>query len=199
MKPIFFKTPADFRRWLEGNHTLETELLVGFYKRESRRPSITWPESVDEALCFGWIDGVRRSVDESSYTIRFTPRRSTSVWSAINVAKFEQLEREGRMTDAGRAAFARRKENRSGIYSYENRPESLPPAYRRVLDRDKRAAADFDGRTPSYRRTATWWIVSARTEATRLRRLGQLIELHAAGETIPQFTRKSARSAKSIE
>jgi uncharacterized protein YdeI (YjbR/CyaY-like superfamily) len=194
VKIVHFRSPAEFRRWLEKNHATASELQVGYWKKESGRPSLTWPESVDEALCFGWIDGVRRSVDEQSYTIRFTPRKPTSVWSAINIAKVEQLERDGRMTAAGRAAFARRKENRSGIYSYEKRPGELPPEYRVALDRRKSAARDFDSRPPSYRRAAIWWVVSAKAEATRLRRLAQLIDLHAAGETIPQFTRRPAKA-----
>jgi len=194
VKIVYFRTPAELRRWLEEHHDSATELHVGFRKKGSGKPSVTWPESVDEALCFGWIDGVRRSVDEVSYTIRFTPRKPTSVWSAVNVAKLEKLEGEGRMTDAGRAAFAKRRENRSGIYSYEKRPEALPPEYRKALDRKKRAAADFDSRPPSYRRAAIWWVVSAKSESTRLRRLAQLIALHAAGETIPQFTRKPAKA-----
>lgn len=196
MRVNYFRSPADFRRWLEKHHATETELQVGFWKKATGEPSVTWPESVDEALCFGWIDGVRHRVDEARYTIRFTPRQPTSLWSAVNIARFEALEREGRTTDAGRAAFARRKENRSGVYSYEQRPEELPAAYRRTLDRRKRAATDFDSRPPSYRRAAVWWVVSAKTEATRQRRLAQLVELHAAGETIPQFTRKPATTRK---
>ncbi len=119
MKPSFFPTPAHFRRWLEKHHAQSPELLVGFYKRESGKPSLTWPESVEEALCFGWIDGVRRRIDDESYSIRFTPRKPTSTWSAVNIAKVAELESAGRMTDAGRAAFARRRENRSGVYAYE--------------------------------------------------------------------------------
>jgi uncharacterized protein YdeI (YjbR/CyaY-like superfamily) len=162
-------------------------------KRETGKPSQTWSESVDEALCFGWIDGVRKSLDAESYTIRFTPRKPTSTWSAINVAKFEQLENEGRMTDAGRAAFALRRAERTGTYSYENRPQELPEPYRAILDRKKRAAKDFDARPPGYRRMATWWVVSARTEPTRLRRLDQLIELHATGRTLRDLAPKPAK------
>ena len=135
MKIVYFRSPAEFRVWLERHHGSEPELQVGYWKKETGKPSLTWPESVDEALCFGWIDGVRRSVDATRFTIRFTPRKPTSTWSAINIAKFEKLETEGRMTDAGRAAFAKRRENRSGIYSYEQRPEALPPEFRKVLDR----------------------------------------------------------------
>ena len=189
MRPKFFPTPADFRRWLEENHVATAELLVGFHKRESGRPSLTWPESVDEALCFGWIDGVRRRIDDTSYSIRFTPRKPQSTWSAVNIAKFEKLEQEGRMTAAGRAAFARRRENRSGIYAYEQRPQELPPEYRAILDRDAKAAADFDARPAGYRKTAIWKVVSAKQEATRQRRLAQLVDCHARGELIPELRR----------
>ncbi len=190
MVPRFFPTPAAFRSWLEQHHADASELLVGFYKRDSGKPSLTWPESVDEALCFGWIDGVRRRVDDTAYSIRFTPRKAGSVWSAVNIAKVDTLEKSGRMTDAGRAAFARRQENRSGIYAYEQRPQELPPDYRARLDRNAKAAADFDSRPAWYRKTAVWKIVSAKQEATRLRRLTQLVECHARGEVIPELDRK---------
>lgn len=189
MKPTFFATPAEFRAWLVAHHTSATELLVGFHKRESGRASLSWPESVDEALCFGWIDGVRRRIDEASYSIRFTPRKAGSVWSAVNIAKAEKLEKEGRMAAAGRAAFARRQENRSGIYAYEQRPQELPAAYRAVLEQNPRAAADFDARPAGYRKTAIWKIVNAKQEATRLRRLAQLVDCHARGELIPELRR----------
>jgi uncharacterized protein YdeI (YjbR/CyaY-like superfamily) len=191
VKPRFFSTAAHFRRWLEAHHASAAELLVGFHKRESGKPSLTWPESVDEALCFGWIDGVRRRIDDTSYSIRFTPRRAGSTWSAVNIAKVEALERNGRMTDSGRAAFARRRENRSGIYAYEQRPQELPPEYRRVLDANPAAARDFDARPAWYRKTATWKVVSARQEVTRLRRLAQLVDCHARGEAIPDLRRKA--------
>ncbi len=190
MKPSFFPTPAHFRRWLEKHHAQSPELLVGFYKRESGKPSLTWPESVEEALCFGWIDGVRRRIDDESYSIRFTPRKPTSTWSAVNIAKVAELESAGRMTDAGRAAFAQRRENRSGIYAYEQRPQELPPEYRKVLDRNRAAAKDFDSRPAWYRKTATWKVVSAKQESTRLRRLAQLVECHARGELIPELRRE---------
>ena len=189
MKPSYFATPDRFRRWLEKHHAKNSELLVGFYKRESGRPSLSWPESVDEALCFGWIDGVRRRIDDESYSIRFTPRKPSSTWSAVNIAKVGELERAGRMTDAGRAAFALRKENRSGIYAYEQRPQELPAEYRKVLDENRAAAKDFDSCPAWYRKTATWRVVSAKQESTRLRRLAQLVECHARGEVIPELRR----------
>ena len=190
MKPRFFPTAAQFRRWLEAHHASAAELVVGFHKRESGKPSLTWPESVDEALCFGWIDGVRRRIDADSYSIRFSPRRAGSIWSAVNIAKVEALERSARMTDAGRAAFARRRENRSGTYSYEQRPQELPPEYRLILDANPAAARDFDARPAWYRKTAIWKIVSAKQEVTRLRRLAQLVDCHARGEAIPDLRRK---------
>lgn len=189
MKPVFFAVPAAFREWLTAHHAEASELLVGFHKRESGRPSLTWPESVDEALCFGWIDGVRRRIDDASYSIRFTPRRPGSVWSAVNIAKIEKLEQAGRMTDAGRAAFALRKENRSGIYAYEQRPQELPAEYRARLDQHPEAARHFDACPAGYRKTAIWKVLSARQEATRLRRLATLIDCHACGERIPELRR----------
>jgi len=127
MQPHFFKTPADFRKWLAKNHASATELLVGFYKKDSGKPSLTWPESVDEALCFGWIDGVRRRIDDVSYSIRFTPRKKTSTWSAINIARVAELTKLGRMQPAGLLAFGQRREEKSAIYAYENEVRSLPP------------------------------------------------------------------------
>jgi uncharacterized protein YdeI (YjbR/CyaY-like superfamily) len=194
LKPTFFPTPADFRRWLEEHHAAASELLVGFHKRESGQPSLTWPESVDEALCFGWIDGVRRRIDDAAYSIRFTPRRAGSIWSAVNIAKAEVLEKSGRMTEAGRVVFARRQEHRSGVYSYEQRPQELPPAYRALLERNAKAAADFDSRPAWYRKTAIWKIVSAKQEATRLRRLAQLVDCHARGEVIPDLDRRATKT-----
>src|SRR5438105_4253948 len=129
MKPRFFKSSTEFRKWLELNHESAKELWVGYYKRATGKPSMTWPESVDQALCFGWIDGIRKSIDEERYTIRFTPRRPTSIWSAVNTKRFKQLADDGLVLKAGFAAFGLRKEYKSGIYSYENRPAELPEAY----------------------------------------------------------------------
>ena len=140
--PKFFRTPADFRKWLEKNHATAPVLWVGFYKKDSGKPSITWPEAVDEALCFGWIDGIRKRVDEISYKIRFTPRRRGSIWSTINIKRARQLTKEKRMRPAGLKAFAARKEFRSGIYSYEQRPAELPRTYAKVFKKDA-AAWDF--------------------------------------------------------
>ena len=185
----FFETPEELRAWLEKNHAAERELWVGYYKKGSGRRSITWPESVDEALCFGWIDGIRRSVDAESYASRFTPRRPRSIWSAVNIARVEVLTREGRMRPAGLKAFAARTENRSGVYAYEQRGAELPEPYAKRLKKHRAAREFFEAQTASYRRLASWWVVSAKMEETRLRRLEKLIEDSAAGRTLAQFTR----------
>lgn len=191
MTPTFFPTPADFRRWLQAHHATEKELLVGFYKTGSGKPSITWPESVDQALCFGWIDGIRKRVDDESYTIRFTPRKPTSTWSAVNIKRVEELTQLGLMTPDGLKAFEARKENRSGIYSYEQRTAELPPEYAKVLKANRAAWTFFQAQPASYRKAAMWWIVSAKQDATRLKRLTQLIELSAQSQLIPQFKRRT--------
>jgi uncharacterized protein YdeI (YjbR/CyaY-like superfamily) len=189
MRPKFFKSPSDFRKWLAAHHANAKELFVGFYKKDTGKQSITWPESVDEALCFGWIDGIRRRIDDESYSIRFTPRKTSSTWSAVNIARATELSREGRMSPAGENAFAARKENRSGIYSYEQRSAELVEPYAGKLRRNKKASKFFVSQPPSYRKAANWWVISAKQEETRLRRLEKLISLSAAGQTIPQFTR----------
>ena len=196
MKPTFFKTPADFRHWLEKNHETKTELLVGYYKKASGKPSITWPESVDQALCFGWIDGVRRSLDEDSYTIRFSPRKSRSTWSAVNTKRAQELIDKGLMQPAGLTAFSARQEYRSGIYSYEQRSADLPEEYAKVLRKNKRAFAFFTSQPPSYRKAMNWWVLSAKKEETRLKRLKELIELSANERRHPGLVRKDNPSRK---
>ena len=166
-----------------ANHGKSTELWVGFHRRGTKE-SITWPESVREALAFGWIDGVRKSIDETSYKIRFSPRRASSVWSAINVRIARELIEEGRMHPAGLKAFEARRENRSGIYSYENRPRSLPAEYETIMRKNAAAWKTFQAQPPSYRKTATWFVVSAKKEETRLKRLRQLIQESAKGRRI---------------
>jgi len=175
----FFATPAHFRRWLERNHGKKAEIWVGYYKKSTGRPTITWPESVDEALCFGWIDGIRKAVDEVSYTVRFTPRRKASVWSAVNIRNVQRLIDDGRMHPTGIAAFAARQEHRCEIYSYEQRPQELPEPFAKRLGKNKRAWQFFAAQPAGYRRQITWWIVSARTEATRQKRLAALIKASA--------------------
>jgi uncharacterized protein YdeI (YjbR/CyaY-like superfamily) len=194
-EPAFFATPADFRAWLEENHETSTELLVGFHKKGSGKPSITWPESVDEALCFGWIDGVRRSHGEDSYTIRFTPRKRRSIWSAANVKRAQELIELGLMRPAGREAFEARTERRVGVYSYEQaRDAARFDAEQEQEFRSNPAAWEWFARQPPYyRRAATWWVVSAKREETRRRRLATLIEDSAHGRTIGPLTRPQKR------
>jgi uncharacterized protein YdeI (YjbR/CyaY-like superfamily) len=180
----FFRTPADLRRWFEKNHATADTLWVGFLKKETGRPSITWQESVDEALCVGWIDGIRKRIDEECYKIRFTPRRPGSIWSAINIARVAVLKTEGRMRLAGLAAFSKKRENRSGIYSYEQRPAELPEPYASALAADARAAGFLAAQPPSYRKLMTWWIVSAKKEETRLSRLDKLVAACHAGKRL---------------
>jgi uncharacterized protein YdeI (YjbR/CyaY-like superfamily) len=196
MKIEFFATPADFRKWLEQNHQTAKELLVGYYKKGSGHPSMTWPESVDEALCFGWIDGIRRNVDEESYSIRFTPRKASSTWSAVNIARVEELREKGLMQPAGLAAFAVRKENKSGIYSYEQRSAELDEPYAKKFQENKAAWELYQAQPASYRKAANWWVLSAKKEETRQKRLETLIEISAQGRRLPQLTpiKKSAPS-----
>ena len=184
MKIAYFQRAADFRGWLERHHGSARECHVGYYKKDSGKASISWPESVDEALCFGWIDGVRKRALELRYQIRFTPRRSSSIWSAVNIARAEALISKKRMKSAGLAAFQARKENRSGIYAYENRPRTLAAPYAGRMKANCAAWAFFQAQPPSYQRTLIWWVVSAKTEATRLRRLDKLIEASAAGRRL---------------
>ncbi len=181
MLPKFFKTPSAFRKWLADNHAKSKELWVGFYTKKSGKPSITWPESVDEALSFGWIDGLRKNIDEESYKIRFSPRKPTSIWSAVNIRNAEKLIKEQRMQPPGLKAYQARKENRSGIYSYEQRSPELVEPYLGKLKQNKAAWKFFQAQPPGYRKTLNWWVVSAKQEETRLKRLDKLIEASAQG------------------
>jgi uncharacterized protein YdeI (YjbR/CyaY-like superfamily) len=188
-EPTYFETPADLREWLDRNHESAAELWVGFRRKGSGLPTITWPESVDEALCVGWIDGVRKTVDETSYKIRFTPRKPTSNWSSVNVARVAELTRDGRMRPAGHAAFERRSEKRSGIYSYEQRKTArLEPAHERRFKANAAAWAFFQAQPAGYRHTATWWVVSAKREATREKRLATLIDDSANERRLAHLT-----------
>jgi uncharacterized protein YdeI (YjbR/CyaY-like superfamily) len=173
----FFATQASFREWLEKHHKKETELLVGFYKVSSDKPSMTWSQSVDQALCFGWIDGVRRSIDNESYSIRFTPRRSTSIWSAINIQKVEELTKAGLMTPEGQKAFDLRTENKSRIYSHEKEPAILDPNYESQFKMNSLAWDFFNAQAPSYKKVMTHWIMTAKQEKTRLSRLEKTIQI----------------------
>ena len=176
-KPTFFAKPVAFRAWLTKHHQNAEELLVGFYKRDSGKPSITWPEAVDQALSFGWIDGVRKRIDDTSYTIRFTPRRPGSIWSAINIARIAELRAQGLMHRAGLDAFARRSEHKSRIYAYERKDDAeLNAADQKLLQSNKKAWAFFQTLPPWYRRRAIHRVVSAKKEETRIKRLNALIE-----------------------
>jgi uncharacterized protein YdeI (YjbR/CyaY-like superfamily) len=191
MEPTYFATPADLRAWLERHHASESELIVGFYKKGSGRPSITWPEAVDQALCFGWIDSVRRRVDDASYCNRFTPRKARSTWSAVNVKRMKELIEEGLVAPAGLAAFDRRADDRTAVYSYEQRRNAkLEPEHEQRLRADELAWVHFEAQPPSYRRAAIHWVTSAKRPETRERRLAQLIECSAAGQTVPPLTRR---------
>jgi uncharacterized protein YdeI (YjbR/CyaY-like superfamily) len=194
-RPSFFASPEKFRRWLEQHHERESELLVGFYKVGSGKPSMTWSESVDEALCFGWIDAVRRSLGEEAYTIRFTRRKPKSIWCAINVAKIEQLLLQGKMRPAGERAYALRAAERTGVYAFERaEAATLAAAELRDFQRHKQALAFFEAQAPSYQRTALHWIVSAKKPETRARRLETLIKDSEAGRRLGQFMPAKAKN-----
>jgi uncharacterized protein YdeI (YjbR/CyaY-like superfamily) len=203
VKPTFFRTPADFRKWFEKNHEKVPELLVGFYKKGSGKPSITWPESVDEALCFGWIDGIRRTIDDESYTIRFTPRRARSIWSVVNVTRVAELTKLGRMHPTGLRAFEARDPKRSGIYAYEGQQrkedQTLGPEYQAKLEANRKAWAFFQAQAPYYQRIVSRWVMSAKQEKTRLKRLATLIDDSAHGRRIGLMARpvKEGRGGKS--
>jgi uncharacterized protein YdeI (YjbR/CyaY-like superfamily) len=192
----FFETPAEWRAWLEANHATATEVEVGFRRKATGLPTMTWSDAVDEALCFGWIDGVRHSIDETSYRNRFTPRKPSSTWSAINIAKVAKLRAEGRMRPAGEAAFARRSEDKSAIYSYEQRENARLEAEQEARFRANAPAWKyFESRPPWYRKVALYWVVSAKRAETRERRLGQLIADCAAGRELKQFLRPARSRA----
>lgn len=189
--PRFFPTAAQLRAWFEKSHDKRGELWVGYYKKGSGLPSVTWPESVDTALCYGWIDGLKRSVDEKRYMLRFTPRRKRSHWSARNLGRMKELIAAGLVVEPGLAAYERRDRRMEKQASYEQGAVSLPAEYENRIKADADAWRYLQAAQPSYRKQVTWWIVSAKREETRLRRLGILIESCAAGEVIPPM-----RSAK---
>jgi uncharacterized protein YdeI (YjbR/CyaY-like superfamily) len=199
MKPMFFATPSELRAWLHKYHATKGELWVGYHKKATGKPSITWPETVDEALCYGWIDGIRKSIDDSSYKIRLSPRKPGSIWSGVNTKRAKVLIDEGRMQPAGLKAFEARKEYRSGIYSYEQRSVDLPDPYYRLLKKNKAAWNFFQEQPPSYRKAIYWWIVCAKKEETRLKRLELLIALSFQKKRLPMLTsaQKAPKKAKS--
>jgi uncharacterized protein YdeI (YjbR/CyaY-like superfamily) len=177
VSPTYFESAEHYRAWLENNHRTASELVVGFRKVGSGMPSMTWPESVDEALCFGWIDGVRKRIDDSSYLIRFTPRRAGSIWSLVNLAKVQELTAQGRMRPAGIAAHEARSSKKTGVYSFEQQQAVvLAPAEEREFKKNKAAWKYFEAVAPSYKKVITYWVVSAKQPATRVRRLAELIE-----------------------
>ena len=185
-KPTFFATETDFRRWLAANHETAPELLVGFWKKGSGKPSIDWPQARDQALCFGWIDGHRRSLGDEAHAIRFTPRRKGSIWSKVNVERFEALKAAGLMTAAGEAAYERDK-HRSGVYSYEKPLAELTAEEHALFRKNRTAWADWEKRPPSYRKSALGWITIAKRPETRAKRLKELIEVSAEGRRLPQY------------
>ena len=193
-KPRFFSSLSAWRAWLEKHHADSKELWVGLYKLDSGRPSITWPEAVDGALCFGWVDGVRKRVDDISYKIRFTPRKARSVWSAVNVRRATELSAAGLMHPAGLAAFQKRQGNLSAIYSYEQKKSAkLPVAYEKKFRARKTAWEFFQAQPPGYQRTCNFWIISAKKEETRLKRLAVLIEDSEHQRKIGPLTRPTRR------
>ena len=185
-KPTFFPTEAEFRRWLAAHNASAPELLVGFWKKGSGKPSIDWPQARDQALCFGWIDGHRKSLGEDAYTIRFTPRRKGSIWSTVNVERYEALKAAGLMTPAGERAYEENK-HKTGVYAYENEKKELSAAEEGLFRRNKAAWADWEKRPPSYRKSAIHWITGAKKVDTRARRLAELIAVSAEGRRLPQY------------
>ena len=191
MNLTFFDSPAAFRKWLAKHHKTEKELHLGYYKKHTNEPSITWPESVDQALCYGWIDGIRRKVNDAVYTIRFTPRRAGSIWSDVNIRRAKALIAEGQMQPAGLAEFKKKKENRSGIYAYEQRSVDLPEPYAGLLKKNKKAWAQFQS-VPSWKRKqAFWYVISAKQEATRLKRLDYIIKSLTATPASPKRPKRA--------
>lgn len=191
MRIVFFKTPRAFRTWLERHHTEQRILHVGFRKRHTGKPSLTWPEAVDEALCFGWIDGVRHRIDAERYTIRFSPRRAGSTWSAVNLRRVRALIRAGRMSPHGLRIFQERDRKRTGRYSFEQRKTArLAPRRARLFRANRPAWQWFRTQAPWYRRTATFWVESAKLEPTRMRRLAALIAASAAARPVGPLDRK---------
>jgi len=183
---LFFKTPDKFRYWLLENHATSTEQWVGFYKKATEVPSITWPESVDQALCFGWIDGLRKSIDTKSYKIRFTPRKPNSHWSAVNIARITELKNLKLVKPAGLAAYIKRNPIRSGLAAYEQSKEiTLSERYQEMFQRNHKAWQDFTTRAPSYQKQCIWWVMSAKREETQKKRLGILIDSCQQGQKVP--------------
>lgn len=192
----FFGTAGELRRWLEKNYSKSEELWIGFYKKDSGKGGITYAQALDEALCYGWIDGIRKKLDEESFTTRFTPRKPKSIWSNVNVGHVARLTKEGRMQPPGIAAYEKKNDARSGIYAFEREIAELEPQMLKQFKRERVAWKYFDAQPPYYRRLASWWVISAKRDETRMKRLEQLIELSAREERLPQFI-PAKRSTKS--
>jgi len=191
----FFRSGAELRRWLEKNHSRSDELWIGFHRKDSGRGGITYAEALDEALCYGWIDGIRKKLDAESFTTRFTPRRPKSIWSNVNIAHVERLTKEGRMMPPGIAAYKAKDASRAGIYSFERTVATLEPQMIRQFKRSPDAWEYFESQPPYYRRTASWWVISAKKEETRAARLARLIECSSGRRRLPQLA-PAPRSAK---
>ena len=198
-KIVHFSSPAEFRNWLAQNHETASELFVGFYKKSSGKEGATYSEALDEALCYGWIDGVRRSVDSESYTIRFTPRKSKSIWSLVNVRHVERLQKAGKMAEPGIKAFALREKQRTGIYAFEQKRPGLSAKFKKLFRANAAAWRFFSNQAPWYQRTAGYWVRSAKQEETRVRRLAKLMEVSANGRRLDQLTPKAARKANTAQ
>jgi uncharacterized protein YdeI (YjbR/CyaY-like superfamily) len=192
----FFKSGSDFRRWLHEHHDNATEIWIGFYRKDSGKGGITYKEALDEALCYGWIDGIRKKLDDDSFTNRFTPRKKNSIWSNVNVEHVARLKREGRMMPAGVAAYNAKDEKRAGVYSFERERAELEPAMKKRFRQDLRAWKFFESQPPYYRRIAAWWIISAKRDETREKRLAQLIAVSGKEQRLAPFTSVSQRSKK---
>ena len=190
MKPTFFKSGDDFRSWLEKNHDMQQELLLGFHKKASEKGGITYKEALDEALAFGWIDGVRKSVDDASYTIRFTPRKAKSIWSMVNIKRVGELTKLGRMRPPGLKAFEGRDLKRAKLYSYERKTSKLDGELEKRLKANKKAWEFFQAQPPGYQRVISWWVISAKQEETRFRRLERLIKDSENGRRVGILERK---------
>ena len=183
----FFRSPSGFRRWLEKNHDKSQELWIGFYRKVSGKGGMTYHEALDEALCFGWIDGIRKKIDEHSFTNRFTPRKKNSIWSNVNVAHIERLKREGRMMTPGIAAFNAKDETRAGVYSFERERAELEPQMKKRFRENAKAWKYFEAQPPYYRRIAAWWIISAKRDETREKRLAELIRVSSKEMRLAPF------------
>jgi uncharacterized protein YdeI (YjbR/CyaY-like superfamily) len=195
MKIVHFSSQEELRKWLVKNHAAASELFVGFHKKSSGKKGTTYSEALDEALCFGWIDGVRRSIDAGSYMIRFTPRKPNSIWSLVNVRHVQRLQKAGKMAEPGLKAFALREKHRTGIYSFEQKRPGLSAKYKKLFSANTRAWEFFAKQAPWYQRTAGYWVSSAKQEATRMRRLAKLTEVSADGRRLDQLTPKSERKS----